>query len=373
MDTKNIILNSLGRAQEFLLHTAAVQGNQFGLKRCSSFHDINAYPDMCLPATYNATHALILLGAYGHLPDRDRAGLTDYFNSYQMEDGCYRMPQMTDNQVWKGQSLAYTWQYINFHVTNYAFGAVKSLGGQCRYPLRFVEFYLDGERLKLWLEERNMADPWLEGNNIVNLSSFLIGELEGKDEGLLKELGEILLSWHDRRQDPSTGCWGTNHQEQPASLLAGMAGAAHNYHLYYYFNREIHYIEKIVDYCLEFVKGGVQSACLDIDVVDILVNMLPYHYREEEILESLAVLAGLLAEFQNDDGGFADEKTSGVRRMDGWVGGYFEPQGLSNCFATWFRSAALAMIGCALYPEAQDRWIFRNTIGIGYFNKNYLR
>lgn len=373
MDTKHIIENSLECAGQFLLHTASVPGDRFGLKKCSSFHDIKTYPDMCLPATYNASHALILLGEYSRLAEERKRELIGYFNSYQQQDGYYRMAQMESDQVWKGKDMAYTWQYIGFHVTNYTYGAIKSLGGESRYPLKFAEPYMDGTVLERWLCEREMEDPWLEGNNIVNLGSFLIGELEGRDERLLKELGTILLEWHDRNQDSETGYWGTNHPARPASGMEGMAGAAHNYHLYYYFNREIHYAEKIVDYCLEFIKGGVRSACLDVDVVDILVNMLPYHYREEEILDGLAVFAGSLAKFQNEDGGFADEKNNGVRRMDGWVKGYFEPQGLSNCFATWFRCAALAMIACALYPEMKDRYTFRNTIGIGYYNKNYLK
>lgn len=373
MDTKQIIEQSLERAREFLLHTVSVPGERFGVKRCSSFHDIKAYPDMCLPATYNATHGLILLGAYEGLTEVERQELIGFFNSYQQEDGYYRMPQMSDDQVWKGKDLAYTWQYIGFHVTNYTFGAVRSLGGRCSYPLAFVKPYMEPEFLKRWLDGRNMEDPWLEGNNIVNLGSFLIGELEGRDDKRMRELGELLINWHDRHQDPATGYWGTDHPVHPATQMAGMAGAAHNFHLYYYFNREIHYADKIVDYCLEFARGGVRTACLDVDVIDVLVNMLPYHYREDEILECLAWFAGQLAEFQNEDGGFADEKSNGVRRMDGWVGGYFEPQGLSNCFATWFRSATLAMIACALYPEEQDRWTFRNTIGIGYFNKHYLR
>lgn len=373
MDIKQMIEQTLERAQDFLLHTAQLPEERFGVKRCSSFHDIKAFPDMCLPATYNATHALILMGAYGNLTADEREGLIGFFNSYQMENGFYRMPQMRDDQVWKGRDLYYTWQYIDFHVTNYTYGAVKSLGGTCRYPLGFLKNYMEPDVLKQWLNERNMEDPWLEGNNIVNLGSFLIGELEGQDGGRLKELGDIFLDWHDTRQDPETGYWGTNHPEHPASQMAGMAGAAHNYHLYYYFNREIHYVEKIVDYCLDFAKGGVRSACLDVDVIDVLVNMLPYHYREEEILECLEEFAGWLVSFQNEDGGFADEKSNGVRRMDGWAGGYFEPQGLSNCFATWFRSATLAMIHCALFSKEQDRWTFRNTIGIGYFNKHYLR
>jgi hypothetical protein len=71
-----------------------------------------------------------------------------------------------------------------------------------------------------------------------------------------------------------------------------------------------------------------------------------------------------LLEIQNEDGGFWDER-EGVRRQDGWIGGYAEPQGLSNTFATWFRWIAIAMIADLLWPGWQD-WRFRAEPGIGY-------
>ncbi len=71
-----------------------------------------------------------------------------------------------------------------------------------------------------------------------------------------------------------------------------------------------------------------------------------------------------LLDFQNADGGFADV-TEGVRRQDGWVGGYAEPQGLSNGFATWFRWIVIAMIADLLWP-GRWAWRFRRMAGIGY-------
>ncbi len=53
------------------------------------------------------------------------------------------------------------------------------------------------------------------------------------------------------------------------------------------------------------------------------------------------------------------------RQLAGWVGGYREPQGLSNTFATYFRAIAIAMIVTALAPGGA-RFRFRRTIGIGY-------
>ncbi len=371
MDICNDIRSSIEKASDFLANINVPGVNGFGIKKCSSFHDVDEFPSMCLAATYNATHASILSGRYKSLTNAQKSSLIDYFNSFQQESGYFKMPQMTDRQVWKGLSLEYTWQYINFHVTNYTYGAIKSLGGECKYPLKFIEPFCDETYLKNWLDDRKMFNPWLEGNNIVNLASFLIGELEGKDDAKLAQLIDIIIKWHNDTQDQNTGYWGTNNNLRKAPLLEGMAGAAHNYHIYYYYNKEIPNADKVIDHCIEFIKPGVQSACLDIDVVDILVNMLCYNYRKADIKKALIEYVPKLIAFQNDDGGFADEKGWHVRRMDGWAGGYFEPQGLSNCFATWFRSTTLAMIACALDETEKEKYTFRNTIGIGYYNKNY--
>jgi len=71
-----------------------------------------------------------------------------------------------------------------------------------------------------------------------------------------------------------------------------------------------------------------------------------------------------LLAFQNADGGFRDVR-DGIRRQDGRVGGYREPQGLSNTFATFFRWIAIAMIADVLFPGRWP-WRFRRMIGIGY-------
>lgn len=371
MDTWKKIEESLKRAEQFLLEQ--VNTETPGVKRCSSYHDIQKYPDMCLPATYNSVHALLLLGAYQDTKNPECRQAAEFIRSFQTETGAFRFHHMTGEQIWKGKSLSYSWAYIDGHITNYCMGALKSLGEPLRYPLTFTEPFQEPEMLKKWLEERDMTDPWLEGNNIVNLASFLIYELEQKEDKRLKELMKLFFDWHEAHQDPETGFWGTNDPVCPAGIMEGMAGAAHNFHLYFYNNREIPYYKPIVDYCLEFIQGRVKSACLDVDVVDILANLMVFGYRSQEILERLESFAEQLIAFQNEDGGFADEKTNGVRRMDGWAGGYFEPQGLSNCFATWFRSATLAMIACVLEPQRANRFCFRNTIGIGYYNPQYLR
>jgi hypothetical protein len=178
------------------------------------------------------------------------------------------------------------------------------------------------------------------------------------------------MDWLDRIQDPSTGFWGTRIEGRRA-LLEAMAGAMHVYHLYYYLDRAIPNLDNIAAHCVSLAEdelSPLSSACLDVDIVDVIANLHRLGIRRpgmEDILERKLVL---LLDGQNDDGGFSDER-SGILRFDGWVGGYWEPQGFSNCFATWFRMIAIGVCSCVLFPGSADSWRFRNTVGIGYFKK----
>jgi hypothetical protein len=223
------------------------------------------------------------------------------------------------------------------------------------------------EVLKDWLAKRDMSNPWTEGNNIVNIASFYFVFAEQGDRRM-KALIEHLLEWHEETQDPQTGYWLDEDARPPVHPMVAMAGAAHNFHIYYYLNRSLKFVERIVDHCLSFVADGVTSACVDIDVVDILCNMHKFGYRASDIEKGLEKKLADLLDFQNDDGGFSDV-CEGDRRFDGW-NTYVEPQGISNCFATWFRSATIGMICEILFPETFP-WYFRNTIGIGYFKRDY--
>jgi len=361
MNLQHKVAQMRSRAVEWL-DSMLVPDQPFGVHRASAFHNIDEFPSMLLPATYNATHCRKLLGDYENLPAGKRDKLAGFINSFQQEAGNYRMPQMRKEDVYYP-----TWEYVDFHTTNYAMGAVLSIGAKLGRPLRFVEPYCSLEALTRWLSERNMTDPWNEGNNIVNLASFYFVLAESGDAHM-SELIEHLFKWHEETQDPQTGYWLDPNANPPVHPLVAMAGASHNFHIYYYLNRPLRYVERIVDHLVDFCREGVTSACVDIDVVDVLANMHKYDYRSGDIESAFEKKLSDLLDFQNPDGGFADV-CDGERRFDGW-NCYLEPQGLSNCFATWFRSATIGMLCEVLFPGA-FAWHFRNTIGMGYFNRDY--
>jgi hypothetical protein len=211
---------------------------------------------------------------------------------------------------------------------------------------------------------RDWRDPWLEGNNVVNLGSFLLllaGSADAAVAGAARAALDWLIDWHVENSDPRTGFWG--RQESDGERLHAMAGATHNYHLFFALGRPVPHLERAVDYCLTR-PPQVVSACIDADLVDILANAaFLSDYRRGEIRSWLAELGAALLAFQNEDGGFADQ-SEGTRKFDGWVAGYAEPQGIS--FATFFRWIALAMIARVLDPGDRS-WGFRRMVGLGYF------
>lgn len=327
-------------------------GEPIGVARISAAHDPSVWPGMLLPGTYNAVICRALLGALPTNP----APLAAWLLRFRRPDGIFRVPGMTDATVFKKPDLAETWRYIDFHVTNYTLGALECLDGPAPV-LDFARPYRDVTTLKAWLADRDLRDPWQEGNNIVNLGSFL----------LLLEAGDAmatLLAWHDYHQNPATGFWGVGQSTDALRALHAMAGSMHNYHLFYATGRPIPFHDRAIDYALS-QPPVIDSACIDVDLVDLLVHgaMLRNH-RSGEIDAWLRTLLPALLDFQNEDGGFADTR-EGVRRQDGWVGGYSEPQGLSNSFATWFRWIAIAMIADHLWPDGRA-WHFRRMVGIGY-------
>ncbi|MFI5015448.1 MAG: hypothetical protein ACHQAY_24190 [Hyphomicrobiales bacterium] len=345
------------------LATLQAQDAPEGVLRISAAHDERRWPGMLLPGTYNGLICRHLLDAPA-LAHGD--ALISWLLAFRRHDGVFRIPGMHDGDVFKKPDLEETWRYIDFHVTNYALGAIDSLDPAPPALLDFVRPWLDPSWLKAWLCERDLRDPWLEGNNIVNLGSFLLlGQWQGVlPEALVRRAFDIIFAWHERLQEPATGFWGVGQLSDARACLHAMAGSMHNFHLFYATGRELPYQDRAIDYALSR-KAGIVSACIDVDLVDLLVHGHALRdHRRPEIRGWLRTLLAALLDFQNADGGFADEPT-GMRRQDGWVRGYEEPQGISNTFSTWFRWIAIAMIAGLFWPGWR-RWNFRRMLGIGY-------
>jgi hypothetical protein len=332
-------------------------GQPRGVMRISAAHDAALWPGMLLPGTYNGVMCLDLLGGLAAFTPADRAALADWLETHRLPDGRFRIQGMHDADVFKKPDADETWRYIDFHVTNYSLGAIQAVDPARAPVLEFAQPYLDRQALLAWLALRDLRDPWQEGNNIVNLTSFLM------PLGAHDALADI-FAWHDRLQDPDTGFWGVGQAGDATRKLHAFAGSMHNFHLWYAHGRDLPHQDRAVDYVLS-LPPVVDSACIDVDAIDLSVHAhRMIDHRRAEIEAWCTTLLEALLDWQESDGGFCDVR-HGTRRQDGWVRGYAEPQGISNTFATWFRWIGIAMAADLLWPRRWP-WRFRKMIGIGY-------
>ena len=130
--------------------------------------------------------------------------------------------------------------------------------------------------------------------------------------------------------------------------------------------REVPRPTVIVESCLRLGYMGIRSACVDIDFVDILVNLRRYGHRVDEIDRILGKYLVELLQVQGLDGGFCDTYVTPSNCY-----GYVTPARLSLTWTTWFRLATIGMVVCALWPQDRDKWVFRDTVGMGYLNARY--
>lgn len=338
-----------------------------GVSRISAFQDIDSWPGMLLPGTHNSILCRALLGDLESMSPSALSALAEWMTAFRLEDGRFRIPEMREEQIFQRETPEESWRYVDFNVTNYTLGALEFIAPGSRPELRFAHPWLDVLFLKAWLAERDLRIPWKEGNNIVNLGSFLLLLRRCGDRAMRQKADAVLpeiLQWHYRLQEPATGFWGVGQSADPKLALHAMAGSMHNFHLWYALDEKLPYQDKAVDYALS-LKPGIFSACIAVDLADLLVHAhMLMDYRRGEIEQWLRTLLDGLLSFQNGDGGFPD-RTEKTWIQHGWLKGYSEPQGISNVFATYFRWITIAMIAECLWPGWR-RWRFRTIIGIGY-------
>lgn len=332
----------------------------------------------------------------------------DYINSCQDEGtGLFCDPEMRPEQV-----KNHSWEYLSLQSTTLCLSALSALQGTNRYPLHYDGRWYNPSGIVQWLKERDWSDAWMEANTVMFVGILLIREFTEHRTVKAKKVLEKMLQWLDQFQDPCTGYWGTR---EGASLLNGMAGAYHLYLLYYYLDRPLKYLDKIIDFTLSlqqedgfFSPRGGGGACEDIDAIDTLVNAYQRTtYRRADIVRALMRALPSLLVSQNEDGGFVYARRRRfhlkewirlltfmkedhwtfkwrLRLMGAVLKDQFTPgRGLRNTewpkmtvpvresdmLATWFRSLTIAEIS-QIFPEspyASLKWTFRDSPGLGWF------
>lgn len=227
-----------------------------------------------------------------------------YIRSFQNQQNGYFEPK---NYYLKDKERA------RYQLTCFCLSALGILGSEPRYPLRFIEQWKMPDDVKKYLHDRGCHEgkPG-SGNKAMFLAIFLTYEYERTKEKHLLNKMNAWFSFHDETQNNS-GFWGN---DRSSHFFHGLQNGFHQLLVYFYWNRPINKLEKIVDVALRLqdrqgyfspVPGG--WPCYDYDAIHILVNA--YHllnYRRYEITKSLKKAFYAIVQNQNEDGGFCQSK-----------------------------------------------------------------
>ena len=338
--------------------------------------------------------AVMVKGLYGELSALSEVQRKEWVNyildCQDSKTGLFIDPLLRSADL---SSPKHSWEYMTFNSTMLSLVALQTLGAESRYPLNFLNKYKDSLYIARWLEERNWKDPWLEGNNLMFIGGFLIKDLERTKNPTVADTMKVFFKWLDEHQDPKTGYWGT---DKGAGNFGAMAGAFHIYLLYFYLNKPLHYIERIIDATLLlqckdglFSTAGGGGSCEDLDAIDILVKLGGLSsYRAKDIEETLQKAFDAILKNQNKNGGFCwakrprkieirknllkaflnyIKKPNQIIKYGGWERMSFNISE-SDIFSTWFRSLSIALIDTK-YPSKYSlgiNWKFSEYPGLGF-------
>jgi SAM-dependent methyltransferase len=361
--------------------------------------------DANLLSTAFAVLARELLDDLDGLASSERRGLVEYFASCQEASA----GTFVDPRIDRSSLTTHDSDYVDAQCTYFSAHALDALGATPPYRIALADAVTAAPgNMSAWLEHRDWSRPWYESNNAMFLLYFLSLEADAPREPAYRAITEA-LDWLDAAQDPLTGLWGT---ESGASLLDGVAGAFHLLLFYYFFERPVPRIERIVDSTLALQNGdglfspfGGGGSCEDLDAVDILCNArMRTEYRRGDVDEALRRAASGIVACQNGDGGFrwVGSRPYGwpywfeslrpgstrpysllvmakrgvkqaIRPKPGTVSYSGIPSmsfaaNASDMWSAWFRPLALAEIGDLGLLDDASPYKYRRQPGLGFFS-----
>lgn len=318
-------------------------------------HDVQQYPAATLYGTWAVVLGLNLLGELDKWSDDQKTWAVTCLLEHRRQDGTFLGKGLQNHRNTK--SL----EYLILHCTNYAHGAMLVLDPEYDFQTPYLHRFLDGDALAKWLDGRSLLRPWEEGNNIVNVASYLALCLEHGDPSAGDRLYQM-LEWHRKNQNPITSGFDAFTSASSRNVEQALAGAVHNFHIHLFLNESLGYERLIADRVANFLLDGPLTACLSIDFVELAVRTIEHASEPQHLVWALLSHADALLDYQRSDGGWLENATSIPTKAAG-----FSDTLTSSCsYATWFRLASLGMIAIVLCGDSPDHWRFRKTLGMGY-------
>lgn len=330
-------------------------------------HDATQFPAALLYGTWSSILAQNLLGTVNKWSEVRKQKIIEVIESYQLDDGSFIPKSLLQEPTSKSI------EYLKLHCSNYSVGALCALDSNYTFNSRYFERFLSADFLSNWLDGRSLLRPWEEGNNIVNVASYMALM---NDQGVPEAIHRLyqMLEWHKKNQNPKTGGFDAFFTPSINQKLQSLAGAVHNFHLYHYLKEPVSYKNQIAYHLTKLIKRKL-TACLSIDFVELALFTLEDTDYSEKLIELLLLHCEELLASQRADGGWLEgDNTNSYTKAAGFV-----DSDISSCsYATWFRLCSLGMISICLLGDNFSNWHFRSTLGMGYFvgkdwiNQSYI-
>lgn len=363
---------------------------------------LNADSDDTIFCTCFALFILDLFKETEKFSEKERQGWISYIQSFQNEESGYFEPEQYYHED----------KERNCHqLTCFCLSALGILNAEPKFSLKFIRQWKTPEDIKIYLYDRGCHEgkPG-SGNKAMFLAIFLIYEYERTKESHLLEKINAWFEFHNETQNRS-GFWGMDIRSH---YLHGLQNGFHQLIIYFYQQKEIPKLDRIIDIALMsqdrrgfFAPTPGGEACHEYDAIHILVVACrKTDYRKDEIEACLSRAHKALLSTRNSDGGFCQSKSKllGLTDFFKYVPTYFsnlspylwyyrtrvslgtmlkrknkiyngwtqKPRlwNESNLWDTWFRCLALAEIAQIINdPVLQDfRDVnFHKIPGLGYF------
>lgn len=262
-------------------------------------------------------------------------------------------------------------EHLLLHLTCATLPLARQFDLDLRHPLHAARDFCDPDRLRTWLEARDLRKAWFEGNNLLFIGQLLVHLREVEHFAGAPAALQLWFRWLDEHLDPATNLWGTNGL---CSTLEGTYGGYHQLLVYYHEDRPLRNPAGLIDTVLDlqhrdggFHPWGNAGACEDVDAVDILVHLhRRTRHRHREVRIALRRCLRHILDQQNPDGGFPYQRDAPQSHMG--IPATRAAPNISTLFPTWFRIHTLALLARVLTdePELNVPFRFSRALSMGW-------